>query len=727
VNRVSSQHLDPAATVALVGAGVSVDAGLPTAWGLYDELVDSLVIHYWAAEELKRLARMPRVDAFDDHDVIRFETLLLWISDVYDEDLGFFDFLDDYKTPGPLHLRFAAAAMRGLSLLTTNFDDLLEQGILACGGRPETLDAQKPRQTMPSAIPIVKLHGTRQVHPAGIVGSRVGPLQATTERIASTSPGNLLNHHAEQYMNAQVDGQVLVVCGYSGSDDLDIVPALERMRPCAVIWIDHAGGVIRSRVPRPPRRSSLTWERLAWAWAEAGVDVTIWRGPSVDIADRLGLKSPASPLKAAGSSGLWRQRIHMWARRVHDQDPTGLGLAALLFGELGRHELAERALRESRPSSRSDGGWNEPRRKYEMAQTALLMTPTDPVRAYRLGTEALAAAEAAPESNMADLCQLLLGRAAFFQQHWDAARQHLMAAETAAPARSLQKAWAWGWLGRVETWGGNPRQSRPWLKKSIRLFRKLGELEGLTDSLHALGVTENSLGNVNAAEPLFQEAAEIARILGFIDRRFTSHQALAECAFTTGDLQRAEALVLEALHMVPRFGNDEVADAWTTIAELELQQGNMAAAIRHARRAIQTTTIINCDGTALRWALLSEIHWLAGRRRAARIAAKQARSEPSEKSTALGRARALAILFISGSGGIAIDDLNCELASANILPSRSLLTAAASLVRLQIQTREAMKIIHRAGRYAERIGSRYWAEYFELQRSLHEYDAPVRL
>src|ERR1039457_7008695 len=98
---MSTSHFrfDPSSSVALVGAGISVDAGLPTAEELYDMIVNCLVHREWAAEELKRLFRPQRKDAIDRFDSIRLETLLLWVSDVYDSNLEFFKFLDDYNTP----------------------------------------------------------------------------------------------------------------------------------------------------------------------------------------------------------------------------------------------------------------------------------------------------------------------------------------------------------------------------------------------------------------------------------------------------------------------------------------------------------------------------------------------------------------------------------------------------------------------------------------------------
>jgi tetratricopeptide (TPR) repeat protein len=131
-----------------------------------------------------------------------------------------------------------------------------------------------------------------------------------------------------------------------------------------------------------------------------------------------------------------------------------------------------------------------------------------------------------------------------------------------------------------------PAARRP-LRQSIRLFRQAGELEGLLDSLHALGFAEASLGSVARAVPLFMEADDIARILGFIDRRFTTMQALADRHFTMGDLERAHNEVRAAIQLVEHVGNDEMTDGWTLLADIELERGQISAAERAALLAAE--------------------------------------------------------------------------------------------------------------------------------------------
>jgi tetratricopeptide (TPR) repeat protein len=698
---------DPGQVTALIGAGASVESGLPTAYSFSDVLIDSLVHRRWAAAELKALTRMPRPGALDENDAIRFELLLLWIADVFDRELRFLDLLDEFTTPGPLHCRLAAAAQQGLRLVTANFDDLLERALLEAGATPATVDAHRQVRVPAGSVPVMKLHGTRRVHRHRRNRRSTRPLQATTDTIAATSPGNLLNPFAAERLHAAIAERTLVVCGYSGSDDLDIVPALASARPAQVVWIDHGPGAIEVQVPRRPGPGRSPWEKLVWHWRQTGVRVRILRGRTGEAFDLLGIPQVARLVPRAARPD-WRRRVRAWAREVRDQDPTGLGLAALLFGELGRYDHVERAIRESRPSLLPSGGWSAARRAYERAQTALLRPETDPKTAYSLGLAALEAAASDPAADDTQvLCHLLLGRAAFFQQRWELARSHFEAAEATTSGASERRAFILGWIGRTEAWRGNPTAAKRPLRQSIRLFRQAGELEGLLDSLHALGFAEASLGNVARAVPLFTEADDIARILGFIDRRFTTMQALADCHFMMGNLERARNEVRAALKLVEHVGNDEMADGWALLADIELELGQISAAERAALRAIDAATVITRRQIAAAWALVAEARLLQGRAGPAHAAAERALTQPEEHVTWWGRARAEAVLAAHSSDGKMLTATPSG-PSARTLTGAPLLAAASCYRRLGLDTPEIRRLRERARRYARRIGASHW-------------------
>jgi tetratricopeptide (TPR) repeat protein len=700
-------RLEPSSAVVLVGAGASVDAGLPTAWQLYDRLVDSLVHRRWASTELKRLARLPRPDARDRHDAIRFEMLLEWVSNVFDEHLSFFSFLDAYRVPGRLHLGLAQAAAAGAVLLTVNYDDLLERAINESGRDAYTVDAHRCRRAVPvGCVPVYKLHGTRVLHRPGKARSSNKELQATLETISTASPGGLLGRQAFGLLRELVDGKSLLCVGYSGSDDLDIVPALLECSPHHVYWINHSAGAVVRHTPRRPDSDSAPWVSVVWNLRATGCEVDVLEGPTLHCLESIGIACGCHRARKS-AQGEWQRSVRNWARVVGPQDPTGLGLATQLFSELGRREVADRALRESRPSALPRGGWTPQRRRYERAQLALL-GDCDVLNAHRLGLAARSAAIRAGDKEMEIKCELLLGRALFLQQDLDGALLHFSAALRLSPDDDRNRAWSLGWMGRALAWGDQYLAARAPLKAAVRLFTKLGDLEGLLDAEHALGLVRSSLGRIDLAQKHYGRAEEIAKLLGFLDRHFTAGVAGAECLFIGGSIDEARIKILRALRLVECVGDDEIAIAWQIFADIAMEQAHYRTAAKACREALQTTTVVTRDYVGNHWASLAEAQLMAGWHRSAARSLAEAKNQPRESQSWWGITRAAAVDLCLNPSDTTRSALIESVRRMPALDAGALLVAASSLQRIVPPSVETRTVVGAARRLARRAGSSYW-------------------
>lgn len=110
------------------------------------------------------------------------------------------------------HRMFAWAQRRcGATLLTTNFDELIERA----GARPDC---------------VLKLHGTL---------SRLSEARFTVDNVFSPLDRSLLRPTQDC-----LAGRTLIVVGYGGEDEFDVVPALldEKRGPSRVIWVSHHDG-----------------------------------------------------------------------------------------------------------------------------------------------------------------------------------------------------------------------------------------------------------------------------------------------------------------------------------------------------------------------------------------------------------------------------------------------------------------------------------------------------
>jgi len=217
----------PGTCACLLGAGVSVDAGVPTGWAVY-------------REGLRRLYRLEAGTGETPDD----ESLDAWLAASGHGDLGYSTLLDliapDPATrrafisgffegvePGRTHELLASLAERGVIrvFVTTNFDRLLEQALLARGIDPvvvsddATLDAAPRREH--SGVFIVKAHGDYLQETMRNTGAELSEL----EPALTTELQTIVNHYG------------LLVIGWSGSDPAISAVLRARSSRYGVWWL----------------------------------------------------------------------------------------------------------------------------------------------------------------------------------------------------------------------------------------------------------------------------------------------------------------------------------------------------------------------------------------------------------------------------------------------------------------------------------------------------------
>lgn len=286
MQRANLSFLREAGEIAfLAGSGVSVDAPTcyPSGFAFTRAVLERISPDPQTAERLLQLTATASVT---EEPFLRFEALLDKLADHCDEDLTILDYFDRPAPPNWNHHFLARAMQRGMPVLTTNFDLQIEYAAKAAGVEHRTCFTEdhfrqvSRRHTTDCQALLLKLHGSfadrsslratlRQLGDAGYQWQREPARKSVLERIIAI--------------------RGLVVVGYSGLDDFDIVPILQSInRPRALFWIQHdsssAPTIQDCAVTKDAPSPVLALIRSSFARAP----VYIARGPSHTFLEMLG-------------------------------------------------------------------------------------------------------------------------------------------------------------------------------------------------------------------------------------------------------------------------------------------------------------------------------------------------------------------------------------------------------------------------------------------------------
>ena len=574
--------VDPASATILFGAGVTRAAGGPTAYELVEAIADDLITDAHARRWVLATIQ-PRGE-------LRFETAVDELAGVADPDLEVLDLFEQLR-PGHLHGALATAAGHGARLVTVNFDDLAEQAISSGAW---TVDLQERLNIGALKRPgaVVKLHGTQRLHRGGAAVEERGSerLQATIASIVAAGGGAGLRPDVEERLRELVDRRVLVVIGYSGSDDLDVVPSLQQCVPARVVWVQHADGE-----PRPARREALTPGSVGVleVWRRVGaVSVDALAGATEQVLELIGWPVPPpldrEVLDAARRA--WVKHVHGWAARAAGHDSTGLAWTAEMQGSVGRFDLAAASLEGSRPSTRRDGLWPPSRRAFALAENAYLRD-LPPADVRRLAEAAVGLADRDGEPTQAARSLHVLARTYRTDEPRDlvAARAALDAAverlrgQDAPGMRAdieLERA-------RVALAEGDDAAAAELAARAADGYRAAGHLAQLSESLQARAHALTLDDKHDEARETLAEAARIARIGPYPEREIA---AAATGAMLADDLGRIEDVVEHAeaaIDISERIGHTaEVAQMYAFLGLSRIEQGRFADAARAFRSGI---------------------------------------------------------------------------------------------------------------------------------------------
>ncbi len=231
----------------LVGAGISMNP--PSSLASAREIVRDL---------LELCVPPDEIDAILDLPNLRYETIVEHIQDMFDKELRFMDYFESVKDPNAIHITLAQAILNNHDVVTTNFDYLIEHGLIVLlnnkGLSPDKItpvitksdfmrwsDPGKKRQDGGGLLPLFKIHGSSKNIMTG--DNTKESLITTISALGKgkeTSGTFSIEPFKKPAINALMRDRCLIVLGYSGNDDFDIGPFLKELPDLRrIIWINH--------------------------------------------------------------------------------------------------------------------------------------------------------------------------------------------------------------------------------------------------------------------------------------------------------------------------------------------------------------------------------------------------------------------------------------------------------------------------------------------------------
>lgn len=229
----------------LVGAGCSRDP--PSCLPMGHAMMDAIIDYTCAESEIKQVKELGQ---------LRFEALVEIIRDNLDKELKIIDFYGLCDKPNIQHFFLAEMIKKGHFVITTNFDFLIEFALQQSGvpdddiilviTKEDFTQFQDPNEQFNKGKkPIYKIHGSTK----NIIKNKDtrDSLIATIRAFGSNKEGENIFQlewfKQPLFLNITND-RSLVVMGYSGSDDFDIIPTLKVLKNLRnVIWINHSENV----------------------------------------------------------------------------------------------------------------------------------------------------------------------------------------------------------------------------------------------------------------------------------------------------------------------------------------------------------------------------------------------------------------------------------------------------------------------------------------------------
>lgn len=224
----------------LVGAGCS--ANIPSCLPTGNEMIQAIIENACIDDEVPNLKTL---------EGLRFELLIDIIRNTIDPNLSIFDYFSICDKPNTFHFFLAEMIKEGHFVMTTNFDYLLELSLLQSNVPQEEIipvitksdfeNFDNPQKLFKNGKKTVyKIHGSTKniITNEETRQSLIATIEALGKNKEGISIFQIEPFKHELFKNITYDRNLILI-GYSGTDDFDIIPSLKILRKIKnLVWIN---------------------------------------------------------------------------------------------------------------------------------------------------------------------------------------------------------------------------------------------------------------------------------------------------------------------------------------------------------------------------------------------------------------------------------------------------------------------------------------------------------
>lgn len=147
-------------------------------------------------------------------------------------------------------------------------------------------------------------------------------------------------------------------------------------------------------------------------------------------------------------------------------------------------------------------------------------------------------------------------------------------------------------------------------QQSLQIGEDIEDLTTIANAYNSIGMIHDNMGNLSQALEAHMKTIELDRQRGDIGELATSYFNVASIYKKMQDYDKARFFTVEALSLdLPGNNPDFLGHDYSMLAELDLAQENLEAALKNARLAEQNFTVLNAEGhLGMVYNIMAQIH-----------------------------------------------------------------------------------------------------------------------